>query len=450
MKKGLFFLLLAVCLMPCMAFAQKSAVHVDSTINACDSYTWSVTGITYTTSGIRTITVGDTFYILDLTINHSVNNIIAETVNGGCTFTWADSVYNRSGVYSRTFKTVDNCDSVVTITLALSGIATKTYTDTACNEYTWKGETFTTSGTTIKNDNSSSSCDSLLTLNLTIIQPTQIAYDTIVMGCERARIRFGSKQSAWVRVDGTTLSSEDYLDGNQEIFHPRTVERCFDSVVTAHFNILNNSVARQNVKECDEYVFQVNDSTTRSYSYSIVDTITYLRSATNGCDSLHILNLQIEKSPVVSISGDLRVAPGESATLKATADQNVNFLWSTGATTDEITIPSVQGNTDISLTGTNPTSGCAATSYVTILANVAIQSVDDDMVSVYPNPTAAIINISSPEPVSNVAVYNTNGQRLILSSENSVDLSALARGSYIVRIQLENGSVLTRTVVLTK
>ena len=454
MKKRVFFLLLAAMMMPLAMNAQHNvSVHIDSTINACVSYTWPVDGITYTTSGVHTAIQGDTLYILDLTISPEYNETITTPVQGGCTYTWGDSVYTNAGVHTQTFQSINGCDSTVTITLALTTTASKDYTVTACEYYIWKGDTLTTSGTTSYTDTTNVYCDSLLTLNLTIITPEQKNYDTTIVACERTRFRF-SPQSSWTTVtqDGYILTSDAYSQSSasaRNLFHPRTVERCYDSLVTIHFNIKHNSVTNITDRACDSYTYTLN-GVDYVYNYSKLDTLTGPKAA-NGCDSLVILNLTINKTPEVYITGDLRVVPGSDATLNANSNQNVNYTWSNGQTTESITITNVQGNVDVWLKGKNPSTNCENTAHVTVMANVAIEDVNDDMLNVYPNPTSAQININSTVAIKNVSIYSLTGQQVLnAGNANTIDLGNLNNGTYVVRIEMQNGSVSTRTIVLSK
>jgi hypothetical protein len=126
-------------------------------------------------------------------------------------------------------------------------------------------------------------------------------------------------------------------------------------------------------------------------------------------------------------------------------------LWYNGSTEDHLTLDEVNQNTDIWLRGTNNTTGCSHTAYATILANVGIDDVDNEMLKVYPNPTSSIVNIEATATVKNVSVYNLMGQQVMNGGNGTViDLGTLSNGTYILRVELANGSVNTRTVVLKK
>lgn len=452
MKKRVFFLLLAALMMPLAMNAQhNAAVHIDNTVNACVSYTWPVNGTTYTTSGVHTLISGDTLYILDLTISPEYENIVETPISGGCTFAWGDSVYSTSGVHTQTFQSVNGCDSTVTVTLNLATSATKSYTATACGSYIWKGDTLTTTGVTTITD-TTGQCDSLLTLDLTILNPEQKSLDSTITACERIRFRWAPSAS-WITItSNTTLTSDEYSQSNataRALFHPRTVEKCYDSTVTLNFVINKNSTYTVVDKGCDSYTFNFNGND-RVYNYSKIDTISGLK-ASNGCDSLIVLNLTINRTPEVYISGDLRVTPGSNATLVANSNQEVSYRWSDGSTGETLTLNNVQSNTEVSLTGRNDTTECENTTHVVVMANVAIEDVNDNMLQLYPNPTAAKVNINSAEPLKSVSVFNLMGQQVINAGNASViDLGELNNGSYVIRIEMQNGTVATRTVVLSK
>lgn len=465
MKKRLFFLLLAALMMPLAMKAQpKLSVHIDTTVSACNSFTWVVDGISYTyvESGGYTKIVGDTLYILDLTIYPSYNINVTEEQDGGCTYTWGDSIFNTSGLHTQTFHSINGCDSTVTINLVLSGTATKTYTVTACESYTWKDSTYTANTSLTKNEHDAvNNCDSTLTLNLTIIEPTQKSSEDTVVACN-FYVYYFNNQNIVIEEDGTQISTDDTVTyGGQRMpyswttanlrnkYHPRTTEKCYDSVFVMHFTVHNDVTTNVTAKACDSYTLVATD-TTYTFPYSVNNTFKVGR-AVNGCDSIVALNLTVNISPVVTIDGDLRVKPGASATLNGHCDQNVNFLWSTGSTEESITLPNVQGNTDVYLIGKNNTSGCSDTSFITVMANVAIDNADEAVMSVYPNPTSALVNISSAEAVKNVKVFNTVGQQVMdINGKSTIDLGNFVAGTYIFRIELQNGAVHTRTIVLKK
>ena len=464
MKKRVFFLLVAALLMPWAMKAQvNSSVHIDSTLSKCDSYTWSVTGDTYTSDTVVTHAIGDTLYILDLTIRHNDTTVITEPIHGGCTFQWGSNTYTEDGTYTQTFTSMYGCDSTVTLTLILATSASVTYDVTACDSYTFEGQTYTTSGTYNVEDTTDAQCDSLLTLNLTILPIEQKTFDTIVVACESTEWMWSTSVAPIVvSENGRVITSEAYSQTNaatRRIFHPRTAEKCFDSLVTVTFNIKRNQVYTHTARACDDYTFFFSvpnsDTTTVDtvlyYTFSKIDTVKFAKLASNGCDTVLVTNITINPRPVVTISGDLRVAPHSNCTRRVSSDlSNTTFTWHDGSHDTVFHKNNVTENFDVFVTGLS-SNGCEHTSYVTVLVNEGIDQADSDAISIYPNPTSGVININSNEAVKNIAVFNINGQQMInAEGVNSIDLSVLAKGTYVVRVDLEDGKVVTRTIVVNK
>lgn len=162
-----------------------SIVTLDLTINqsdastvtetACDQFTWSENGTTYTTSGqyVETYTnqLGcDSTITLDLTI--TLSDAITETESACDSFVWAvnGTTYTTSGQYVESFTNQAGCDSIITLDLTISSTDSIVLDEVACNEYTWNenGTTYTTSGQYVESFTNQGGCDSVMVLNLTI------------------------------------------------------------------------------------------------------------------------------------------------------------------------------------------------------------------------------------------------------------------------------------------
>lgn len=142
-----------------------------TSVTQCDSYSWSVNGITYTTSGSYTSVIGCHIEILNLTINASTHN---KTTASSCTsYTWPRNAvtYSTSGTYVYTYTNGAGCVSADTLKLNIKQQTTSTTSATinAVNlPYIWNGATYTSTGVyTIKLVNAVG-CDSTATLNLTV------------------------------------------------------------------------------------------------------------------------------------------------------------------------------------------------------------------------------------------------------------------------------------------
>jgi hypothetical protein len=61
-------------------------------------------------------------------------------------------------------------------------------------------------------------------------------------------------------------------------------------------------------------------------------------------------------------------------------------------------------------------------------------------ISIYPNPTNSTFTINA-ENITSIIIFDLLGNKILetKSSQNSIDVSNLASGQYLVRIQTSNG-----------
>ena len=65
-------------------------------------------------------------------------------------------------------------------------------------------------------------------------------------------------------------------------------------------------------------------------------------------------------------------------------------------------------------------------------------SLADASEMIYPNPTDGIINIKMAD-FKEATVYNLSGKRIMRSSDNRIDVSALSEGVYIIKLENRSG-----------
>ena len=75
--------------------------------------------------------------------------------------------------------------------------------------------------------------------------------------------------------------------------------------------------------------------------------------------------------------------------------------------------------------------------------------IEETTVALFPNPVVDVLNIVAEQAIATVRIYNLAGQVVVQQHGNRdyVNMSSLPRGTYVVRIVFENGTILTRTVV---
>ncbi len=148
--------------------------------SVCDTYTWSVNGTTYTTSGMYTSVTGCDTQTLDLTITPSTTN---NTVASACdSYIWSvnGTTYTTSGMYT----SITGCDTQ-TLDLTIIQSTTTNTVASACDTYTWSvnGATYTTSGMYT----SVAGCDTQ-TLDLTITSPTTPTFTQVAPICSNTTL----------------------------------------------------------------------------------------------------------------------------------------------------------------------------------------------------------------------------------------------------------------------
>ena len=562
MKKALLILLMVAAFMT-LAMAQDNSTLeiVNNNVTACETYTWDVNGMTYTSSTVVTYlnATNDTLFVLNLTVNHTYSN--TDVINSDrCTYTWRGNTYYHSGTYSDTVlgnTALGTCDSffVATITIPTSEIINQsanacgsylwhdsTYTESGvysvsnnivnpdlstcthierlslsivdtiyvsdvaenCGNYVWYGDTYSETGTyTHIESDTVIGCDTLHTLNLTIVvnnadmlvdsacsyyvwQHDTIRtsgiygiYDTNAStGCVTYRSislniktpRTPVKDTTMVGCNSVTFTVSSLSGSTMKRFTAdaefdthlvdRRWARCYDSTIHLHVTVHKSGYDSTYVNACDSFYWKLNKKT----YYKTPTTVPTAAFATDtfGCDSVMRLFLTVNASPVISaINGEWHLNAGDTAVLYPTCTQGATYKWTYGNNTfngDTLRIPNVQGNIDVALEATRnyPANNiaCHDTSWITIVTFVGIDQVQGTNVSLYPNPTVGQLNIESAEAIREVAIFNTLGQQVVtnynLGNKGLMNLSTLSKGTYTMRITLQNGESVVRKFVITK
>jgi hypothetical protein len=223
--------------------------------SACDSYTWSVNNTTYTQSGTYTSVNGCHTEILDLTITPSTSNT---TVQSACdSYTWSvnNTLYTQSGTYT----SVNGCNTEI-LDLTITPSTSNTTVQSACDSYTWtvNNTNYTQSGTYT----SVNGCHTEI-LDLTITPST--SNTTVQSACD---------SYTW------TVNNTNY-----------TQSGTYTSVNGCHTEILDLTITPSTsnttvASGCDSYTWTVNNTNyTQSGTYTSV----------NGCNT-EILDLTITPS----------------------------------------------------------------------------------------------------------------------------------------------------------
>ena len=228
-----------------------TGIYVDTlqTVNGCDSIVRLQLTVypVYDTTIVASICAGDAY----------VGNGFNETV---------------AGIYVDTLQTVNGCDSIVRLILAVNNPSTVTHVVTECDSYTWiDGVTYTASNNTATYTlTNAAGCDSVVTLNLTINNSS--SYTDVVTACDSI---------TW--IDGIT-----YYESTDTPTYVYAMENGCDSVITLNLTI-NHAVYDTIVDTAvNEYVW--NDTT-----YTESGIYYYYGETSEGCDSIITLILTINE-----------------------------------------------------------------------------------------------------------------------------------------------------------
>ena len=78
---------------------------------------------------------------------------------------------------------------------------------------------------------------------------------------------------------------------------------------------------------------------------------------------------------------------------------------------------------------------------------MAVNNTNKSTFNIYPNPATDVINIVSDKNLSTVSIYDAAGRIALQSSNNTINVENLAKGTYIVSIKYADGSVETKKIL---
>ncbi len=253
---------------------------------ACNSYTWGVNGITYTASGsynVVTTLPNGCIHLekLILTIYHSSEAITNATACGSYTWTANGATYTSSGTYSFTALNTSGCVHTKILNLVITNGTSSSTTATACSHYTWvvDGVTYTASGTYTHTSMTTSGC--LNTDSLILVIGNAAGTSLSVTACTAY---------TWP-LNGITYS----VSGTYT--HVTIDPVGCDHIDTLVLAIHHETDSVLNAAACGSYTWAVNGVT-----YTASGTYSFTSINAGGCTQYNILNLQITGSISTSVS----------------------------------------------------------------------------------------------------------------------------------------------------
>jgi hypothetical protein len=187
--------------------------------------------------------------------------------------------------------------------------------------------------------------------------------------------------------------------------------------------------------------------TTQSIDVTTSDDYSVTVTSSEGCTASDTATVVFNPLPVVDLGPDTSLSSGQSIVLDA-GNAGSTYDWSTGATSQTITVNSDDVPTTIRVEVTSP-EGCGAADEIEITKATGIAQLISGSISTYPNPVESEFHIAFTAKESRsiaIEVYDVSGQLVEVSNNEInagredlvVDMSAYGSGVYIVKATLNN------------
>ena len=376
--------------------SQPAQLTNSTTATACDSYVWSVTGQTYTSSGTHTgtttngngCTVNET---LNLTINHSSTS--EETQVACDSYSWNGQTYTASGDYTHSSTNASGCPNVATLHLTINHSSTTSETQVACDVYRWHGIAYSASGDYTYSSTNASGCTNVATLHLTInhsstSEETQVACtsytwhgvaytasgdytysSTNASGCTNVATlhltinHSSTTEETQVACTSYTWHGVAYTASGDYTFVSTNASGC-DNVATLHLTINNSSTTSETQVACDSYTWH-------GTTYTASGDYTYNSTNTSGCTNVATLHLTINRSTTTSETQTACNSYTWNGNTYTTSGTYTYSSQNASGCTNVATLHLTINSNVITTQPTNPTICALATATATVTAAVA-------------------------------------------------------------------------------
>ncbi|HUH75599.1 MAG TPA: gliding motility-associated C-terminal domain-containing protein [Chitinophagales bacterium] len=258
-----------------LKFVSLTTKNISATI--CYNTSFQVGNSQYSISGnyvdtLKSINNCDSIILLSLTVLQPIKKNIYATICEGNSFNVGDTSYSAAGIYTKILKSQQNCDSTVVLNLKLSPVYQINLSPTICQGASFQvgNKSYNTSGIYRDTLVSSAQCDSIVITNLTVTSAYKISVTKIL--CE-------GESYNW---NGQIFSQNgSYIDTLNSQFG------C-DSIVTLNLRFLPKTIKNISATICSNTFYQVGNSQ-YSISGNYIDTL----KSINNCDSIILLNLNV-------------------------------------------------------------------------------------------------------------------------------------------------------------
>ncbi len=176
----------------------------------------------------------------------------------------------------------------------------------------------------------------------------------------------------------------------------------------------------------------------------------------NGCSDLigAVSSVTVISSPIVSATASqtLLCDDGMLASVLTASTTATTYLWSDGATTMST---SVSPTLTTTYTVTVTESGCSSDALVTITVMNCngIEEIENNTISIYPNPTNGLLNVSIINKTSDmnlIEIYDSMGKLVVkenlVNDLSSINVNHLSNGIYFIKIKTDKEFITKRII----
>jgi len=189
----------------------------------------------------------------------------------------------------------------------------------------------------------------------------------------------------------------------------------------------------------------VSPSISTTYTVIGTNTLTGCLSQAFGTSSL-----TVNPNPILSISGNTIICVGETSTLIVSGGNT--YQWSTGASSNSITISQSPNSYNYTVTGTS-TNSCVSIATIQVIINTCtgIEKIKTEGVRIYPNPNNGEFTVEFLKSDNFfIEITNLFGQLIKKQKAeliNQINLNAIDKGIYFINVKENNQSVYRSRII---
>jgi gliding motility-associated-like protein len=275
-----------------LIFLPKSIKNISATI--CNKATYQVDNKIYNTTGnysdtLKSINNCDSIVNLALIVLDPISRNINATICQGKSFIVGDSSYSSNGTYTTILKSIQNCDSTVILNLKIAPQSQTNLNPTICKGSVFQVGTksYNKSGTYIDTLQNRFLCDSIITTILTVKDPT-------------------SQQISITICPGQTITIGQNTYGQQGVYRDtlKSIYGC-DSIILLSLSVQSTITFSQTINICEGQNYAIGQNI-----YSVSGTYKDTLESIGGCDSVVTTKLTVR--PIYQKTQNASICPGDS------------------------------------------------------------------------------------------------------------------------------------------